>query len=93
MEHGTLGSTRFLYKQDTQLLAEIEVVTVEKSLYKFIIYPTKLGSHYSDFLSTDVFDSFRLSQSFPNIRGTYDHQFECLRAATRLLSSMAPRSA
>lgn len=90
MEHERFGSTRFLYKRDTQLFAEIEVVGIDDSLYKFVIYPTKLWDNHDGLQHTGQFDSLTLPPSCHYVNQTYDEQLTCLRAAIRFLSSLGP---
>lgn len=90
MEHEQFGSTRFLYKRDTHVFAEIEVVGIDDSLYKFVIYPTKYWEYLEDFQQKDQFDSLTLPLSCHHVNRTFDEQLTCLRAAIRFLSSLRP---
>lgn len=82
-------STRFLYKRDTRLFAEIEVVELDATHYKFVIHPTPFGSGESPYMKEPL-DSFDLPSTFANVGRVYSGQLDCLRAATRLVSSIGP---
>lgn len=88
MEHVSFISTRFSYRRDTKLFAEIEVIPLADSHYKFIIYPTKLLIDQEETLSTGTIDSTALSSPGFQIRESYHEQLDCLRAAIRYLSTL-----
>ena len=81
-------STRFLYKRDTQLFAEIEVIELDPTHYKFVIHPTPVGAEESPYMQQGPLDSVHLPSVFEDVSRVYSKQLDCLRAATRLVSSM-----
>lgn len=81
-------STRFLYKRDTQLFAEIEVIELDPTQYKFVIHPTPFGAGESPYMQHGPLDSAQLPSDFEDINRVYSKQLDCLRAATRLVSSI-----
>lgn len=83
-------STRFLYKRDTRLFAEIEVIELDEIHYKFVIHPTPLGAGESPYMQNGPLDSDHLPSAFADVNRIYTRQLDCLRAATRLVSSIGP---
>ncbi|MBG0917815.1 hypothetical protein [Exiguobacterium sp. SRB7LM] len=83
-------STRFLYTRDARLFAEIEVVELDPSHYKFVIHPTPLGAGESPYMRQGPLDSDHLPSAFSDVSRVYTRQLDCLRAATRLVSSIGP---
>ena len=81
-------STRFLYKQDTRLCAEIEVIELTPTHYKFVIHPITIGKERPPYMQAGPLDSARLPHPFDDVGSVYEKQLDCLRAATKLLSSL-----
>lgn len=80
MEDFSFVPTRFSYRRDTKLFAEIEVVRMENSYYKFIIHPTEQWQNQEESLT-----HLRIQPD-----KSYNEQLACLRAAIRYLSTLGP---
>lgn len=77
---------RFTYKRNLQRLAEIDLYESPSSEYSFTLHLTVLAVIAEPYRHITRFESQDLAASYPQVKGLYKNQKDCLKAAAAFLS-------